>query len=319
MGQSVAGCLLIMASIRLLLALLLVACLLALLVDARRKPPKKPSRPGKKPSKPAKKPAKPAKPGRPAKPGKPGKPGGSKPKPKPTAIFDKYTKKKEGGLCWWDTTRKDCAICKSNTQPPAVQCGFPMHNYCYKKGEGCPWVKTHPNKPNVMSKYRAFEKYTLSTTGYPCYWNHRDFSCAWCTPGAYQCGPSNRPGSICSAAPAAFNKVCDGNKFGCDQIPTCHVDATCTFMPREKGKFCVCNEGFTGNGIQCVNKATGTTAVAPETTVDITASFTRNLVTDNNGQFPEQDELLDAIKSVNNLCKGAFASCAAELNVTDSG
>merc|ERR1712130_186697 len=291
MGQSVAGCLLIMASIRLLLALLLVACLLALLVDARRKPPKKPSRPGKKPSKPAKKPAKP---GRPAKPGKPGKPGGSKPKPKPkpTAIFEKYTKKKEGGLCWWDTTRKDCAICKSNTQPPAVQCGFPMHNYCYKKGEGCPWVKTHPNKPNVMS---------------------------WCTPGAYQCGPSNRPGSICSAAPAAFNKVCDGNKFGCDQIPTCHVDATCTFMPREKGKFCVCNEGFTGNGIQCVNKATGTTAVAPEATVDITASFTRNLVTDNNGQFPEQDELLDAIKSVNNLCKGAFASCAAELNVTDSG
>merc|ERR1712226_940847 len=138
---SVAGCLPIMASIRLLLALLLVACLLAVLVDARRKPPKKPSRPGKKPSKPAKKPAKPAKPGRPAKPGKPGKPGGSKPKPKPTAIFEKYTKKKEGGLCWWDTTRKDCAICKSNTQPPAVQCGFPMHNYCYKRSEeGCPWV-----------------------------------------------------------------------------------------------------------------------------------------------------------------------------------
>ena len=32
---------------------------------------------------------------------------------------------------------------------------------------------------------------------------------------------------------------------------------------------------FPGNGIQCVNKATGTVAVAPETTVDITASFTR--------------------------------------------
>ena len=34
---------------------------------------------------------------------------------------------------------------------------------------------------------------------------------------------------------------------------------------------------FPGNGIQCVNKATGTVAVAPETTVDITASFTRCL------------------------------------------
>merc|ERR1712126_280910 len=110
-----------------------------------RKPQKKPSKkPPKKPSKPAKKP------GRPAKPGRPSKPGGSKPKPKPTAIFDKFTKKKTGGLCWWDLTRKDCAICKSNTQPPAVQCGFPMHNYCYKKGEGCPWVKIGP-EPNPMS------------------------------------------------------------------------------------------------------------------------------------------------------------------------
>jgi len=295
-----------MASMRLLLVLLLVVCLLAVCLEARRKPQKKPSRPAKKPSKPGKKPAKP---GRPAKPGK----GGSKPKPKPTAIFDKYTKKKTGGLCWWDITRKDCAICKSNTQPPAVQCGFPMHNYCYKRGEGCPWVG------NSMSPYRAFAKFTLSTTGYPCYWNHNDFSCAWCTPGAYQCGPSNRPGSICSAAPAAFNKVCDGQKFGCDQIPTCHVDATCTYIPSQKGKFCVCNDGFEGNGIQCVNEATGTVAVAPETTVDITASFSRNLVTDNNGQFPEQDELLDAIKSVNKLCKGTFSSCAAELNVTNSG
>jgi len=293
-----------MASMRFLLALLLVACVLAVCLDARRKPQKKPSRPAKKPSKPGKKPAKPGK--------KPGK-GGSKPKPKPTAIFDKYTKKKTGGLCWWDITRKDCAICKSNTQPPAVQCGYPMHNYCYKRGEGCPWVG------NSMSPYRAFAKFTLSTTGYPCYWNHGDFSCAWCTPGAYQCGPSNRPGSICSAAPAAFNKVCDGQKFGCDQIPTCHVDATCTFVASQKGKFCVCNHGFEGNGIQCVNKATGTVAVAPETTVDITASFSRNLVTDNNGQFPEQDELLDAIKNVNKLCKGTFSSCAAELNVTNSG
>ena len=35
---------------------------------------------------------------------------------------------------------------------------------------------------------------------------------------------------------------------------------------------------LSGNGIQCVNKATGTVAVAPETTVDITASFSRSLV-----------------------------------------
>ena len=38
-----------------------------------------------------------------------------------------------------------------------------------------------------------------------------------------------------------------------------------------------CKKTCPGNGIQCVNKATGTVAVAPETTVDITASFTRCL------------------------------------------
>ena len=33
---------------------------------------------------------------------------------------------------------------------------------------------------------------------------------------------------------------------------------------------------LSGNGIQCINKATGTVAVANETTVDITASFSRS-------------------------------------------
>ena len=31
------------------------------------------------------------------------------------------------------------------------------------------------------------------------------------------------------------------------KYPHCHVDATCTFIPKEKGKFCVCNDGFNGN------------------------------------------------------------------------
>ena len=53
------------ASMRLILVLLLVACLFALIADSRRKPQKKPSKkPPKKPSKPAKKPGRPAKPGK---------------------------------------------------------------------------------------------------------------------------------------------------------------------------------------------------------------------------------------------------------------
>ena len=53
------------ASMRLILVLLLVACLFALIADSRKKPQKKPSKkPPKKPSKPAKKPGRPAKPGK---------------------------------------------------------------------------------------------------------------------------------------------------------------------------------------------------------------------------------------------------------------
>ena len=34
------------------------------------------------------------------------------------------------------------------------------------------------------------------------------YSCAWCTPGSYQCGPSNRPGSICSEGENVFSIEC---------------------------------------------------------------------------------------------------------------
>ena len=37
------------------------------------------------------------------------------------------------------------------------------------------------------------------------------------------------------------------------KYPYCHVDATCTFIPKEKGKFCVCNDGFNGNSTKKVN------------------------------------------------------------------
>merc|ERR1719244_649744 len=102
----------------------------------------------------------------------------SKPKPKPKpkgkpvrptvlnqpnpAIFKKYTRKGRGGRCWWDMTRTDCALCKKG----GVQCGHPMHHFCFKNtpGKGCPGI------PNY--------KYTLSTQGYPCYWDHTNMRCA---------------------------------------------------------------------------------------------------------------------------------------------
>merc|ERR1719320_1821229 len=67
-----------------------------------------------------------------------------------------------------------------------------MHHYCYKKSErfGCPGV---PNN-----------KYTFSTRGYPCFWDHDRTDCAWCSPGGYQCGPGQKAGS---------------ERFGCPGVP----------------------------------------------------------------------------------------------------
>merc|ERR1719474_2576955 len=114
--------------------------------------------------------------------------GKTKPKPKgepvrPTivkkpslAIFKKYTKKPKGGRCWWGMTRTDCAQCKKG----GVQCGYPMHKFCFKNtpGMGCPGVPNH--------------KYTLSTRGYPCYWDYTNLGCAWCSEGNHQCGPGEK-------------------------------------------------------------------------------------------------------------------------------
>merc|ERR1712130_161442 len=54
---------------------------------------------------------------------------GPKPSPK---LFAKYTIpiKNKKCPCWWDLSKKICACCKGNN---AMQCGWPIHKYCYKK------------------------------------------------------------------------------------------------------------------------------------------------------------------------------------------
>ena len=39
-----------------------------------------------------------------------------------------------GCTCWFDIRRKDCACCKGKASK-VMQCGWPMHHYCYKKSE----------------------------------------------------------------------------------------------------------------------------------------------------------------------------------------
>merc|ERR1712107_942688 len=74
--------------------------------------------------------------------------------------------------CWWDITRNDCACCKKGVG--AMQCGFPMHKFCYKKSDmGCPGVCNY--------------KYTLSGKCYPCFSDHSNTDCAWCNKNGWQC------------------------------------------------------------------------------------------------------------------------------------
>merc|ERR1712222_151006 len=94
-------------------------CVLLLLAvsEGKKKKPSKGKKPGKKPS-------------------KPGVKGecdvGS---PKLTAGNTKKYTDKGKCACWWDITRNDCACCKKGVG--AMQCGFPMHKFCYKKSDMC--------------------------------------------------------------------------------------------------------------------------------------------------------------------------------------
>ena len=37
--------------------------------------------------------------------------------------------------CWWDMSKKVCACCKKVDGVETMQCGWPMHRFCYKKSK----------------------------------------------------------------------------------------------------------------------------------------------------------------------------------------
>jgi len=162
-----------------LLLLFSFLALFLLVVESRRRPVR-PSRPQPKPKPKPSRPARPSRPSRPTKPRpKPSRPTRPKPrpKPKPTAKptpppidYARWTAASTGGTCWWNLASNACAVCK----PGGMQCGFPLQDKCYKKHptQGCPGIPGH--------------QVTLSTGGYPCYWQLDNSSCAWCNSAGYQ-------------------------------------------------------------------------------------------------------------------------------------
>ena len=84
-------------------------------------------------------------------------------------LYGEFTQTSTGCPCWFDLTRDDCACCKND----GVQCGAPMQGWCAGREEG-----RQAGCLGVPSSH-----WTLSTTGFPCYWNTSSTNCAWCAAG----------------------------------------------------------------------------------------------------------------------------------------
>lgn len=228
------------------------------------------------------------------------------------ANFGKYTEKNKKCKCWWDLSRNDCACCKNKN---SMQCGYPMHRFCYKKSkQGCPGV--------------CNRKYTFSQKGFPCFWDHSSTDCAWCADNGYQCvrgkatGPEAKDGSRCQNG--MNKKYCDSVLGDCRHIPKYDVNAKCMFK-RSFGKYIQifeprCNPGYTGNGIQCFNKD-GQLSVNPETQVEVKLKLTNDFYTHPhvNGEFSYGREMDGLFKQMENAANGACmaGNCQATYNHTE--
>jgi len=234
--------------------------------------------------------------------GKKGKKKGKKPtkgKGKKPSVFSPYTVDGETCACWWDITKTDCACCKND----GVQCGFPKQKFCFKKGEPCPYM----------------DKMVLSEKGFPCFWDHSDRSCAWCKPGQYQCAEGKKI-ACASQKTGRHPAKCDGVIADCGHMgkQICDINAECVEGTKfwTKGKYtCKCTEGWTGNGLQCVD-ADGNFGENPNVVVDLEMTLTNDFIISphEEGVYPfgpTQDNLfsmMDGIFNGDQTCSGCNAT-----------
>jgi len=299
----------------LLLLLLVLVLILPALIEGGKKGGKKPSKKGKGGSK---------------KPSKASKGGGKKPSknkgpqikgsckttgPKLTKKnTQKYTKSSSGCECWWDITKKNCACCNENVG--AMQCGWPMHKFCYKKSvRGCPGVCNN--------------KYTLSGKGYPCYSDLTRTDCAWCNKYGYQCeqtsrnGPQSKRGSRCQDK--RNKNYCESQQGDCQHIPYCDPNAKCK-LSSKVGKFnsywqCKCQSPYEGNGIQCKDKK-GNLSPNPDLPVEVQLKLEGELYKypHDGGELSEgvsMEALLKQMKATNGKCKASSKDCEASFSHTE--
>jgi len=249
--------------------------------------------------------------------GKPAKGKCSRSGPKLTkGNTKKYTKDYPANKCpcWWDLTNNNCACCKEGVD--AMQCGWPMHKYCYKKSDkGCPGVCNNA--------------FTLSGKGFPCQNDPNDFSCAWCTKTGFQCfpdknnGPDSKEGSRCAAQ--KNQKYCKSVQGDCRHISGACPPERCEFQSKinkyMKYYECECADGYTGNGLQCFD-ANGTMAISGDAYVELEMTLKSEVETfpfDPSTDLPtgvELQDLIDQMGSVDTSCSSG-SGCTSSFNINE--
>merc|ERR1711997_585083 len=238
--------------------------------------------------------------------------------PKPTDnLFKPYTIpiKNKKCPCWWDMSKKVCACCKKVDGVETMQCGWPMHRYCYKKSNlGCPGVCNN--------------EYTLSGKGFPCYNDKsKGNNCAWCAPGGFQCyadgltGPDSKDGSRCQTQ--TNQKYCTSVQGDCRHIPAACPQSRCQ-LSKKINKYmthsqCECPEGYKGNGIQCYSN--GTVLADPKTHVELqmdilTEEYQFPFTGEGFSSSAELQALITEMGSVESGCNNQ--QCQASFNQTET-
>lgn len=234
------------------------------------------------------------------------------------AIFKKYTKSATGCKCWFDLEMgKECACCNKKVdgkKADSMQCGYPMHNYCYQKHkrQGCPGVPGN--------------KWTLSTKGFSCYWDKsRREDCAWCAVGGMQCGPNKKTkpdgklGNHCSNG--RTRRYCDAIIGDCRHIPNaCDPNAECVkstkFGKSMRVYKCECKDGYEGNGVQCFDSNGNLSSNSMETVeLDMSINTDFYVYPHESGDFPfgaSMDTVFDEMTALTGSCSGS--DCTASVS-----
>ena len=230
------------------------------------------------------------------------------------AMFGPRTKVPTGCPCWFDLSRSDCSCCETN----GVQCGEPMQQYCTKKEEGrqagCLGVPTN--------------HWTLSTTGYPCYFNTSCTDCAWCAAGGAQCGITGDKGPDSAAGARCWDPddpgYCDGVPGDCLHINMCDSEAECKFNVkfgqfREHHTY-QCKSDWTGNGQQCYDsQGNPSSETVSSGDVSLTMAVTNNyyVYPHNSSEFPQGPGETNLVNNIKALFQ-ARATCASESNCSSN-